>query len=134
VEHPYLMIPRHDEAAASSSHCHKSTQVPTPQLIYFALATRQFVPGFLGFRFSFRGWGICLKYLTGTCAQQFQVPWSYLPFLCHFLLFFVLLLNSQVAFESRILCGLFGCFPFAIFKSAATIRGKFHCQFPYNAQ
>jgi len=111
------MIPRHDEAAASSSHCHKSTQVPTPQLIYFALATRQFVPGFLGFRFSFRGWGICLKYLTGTCAQQFQVPWSYLPFLCHFLLFFCSFIKFSSGIRKSNFVWPFWLFSFLLFSS-----------------
>jgi len=45
VESPNLMILRHDEASAPSSHCHKSTQVPTPQLIYFGPATRQILWG-----------------------------------------------------------------------------------------
>lgn len=64
------------------------------------------------------GASICLKYLTGTCAQQFQLPfvvvWPLPAFysfcicvcVCVFsvyiyIVFFVLLLNSQVAFEAE---------------------------------
>lgn len=65
---------------------HKSTQVPTPQLIYFCPGKSSdsssprsslvafspvsaCLPGGKG-----TGGNICLKYLTGTCAQQFQLP------------------------------------------------------------
>lgn len=78
---------------------HKSTQVPTPQLIYFCPGKSSdsssprsslvafprvsvCLPGGKG-----TGGNICLKYLTGTCAQQFQLPfvvvWP-LPAFCSF--------------------------------------------------
>lgn len=103
------------------------------------------------------GASICLKYLTGTCAQQFQLPfvvvWPLPAFysfcicvcVCVFsvyiyiyIVFFVLLLNSQVAFEAefpllRCLLPLSLCFFFAIFQPKRKQK-SFFVNFPYNAQ
>lgn len=106
VESPNLMILRHDEASAPSSHCHKSTQVPTPQLIYFGPATRQ-IQRAQRLRHLPK---IFNRHLCTTIPSFLAVSSIFIAILRLF--FFCSFIKFSIGIRSRILCGPFACFPF----------------------